>query len=153
MLCFPTAHKIPLPVIAAPPILMASLTGSQAVGGMGNSLQSLYMTRADQKPDPATIRLDAWSTSQKFKKEKVETFPDIFASSKKVLEGLRSVQIVTGTSGGVVRNLDLARQLFRASWLYRHDIFSLEQKTELEQLIRTSKALKVGMARESLWRC
>ena len=59
-----------------------------------------------------------------------------------MLEGLKSVNIVVGTSLAQSQNQEVAKQLFKAAMNYRHDIFSAAQKKELEGWIRGSKVLK-----------
>lgn len=84
-----------------------------------------------------------WPLLQTDKADPITSFPQVLVFSQKVLDGLRSVQIVTGTSGVSTRSLDCARSLFRSALSYRVDVFSTEQGKSLEDLVRKSKTLKV----------
>lgn len=81
---------------------------------------------------------------QKNKRDDVELYPECFVHSKRIIEGLKSINIVCSSSGiGQGQNAELARVLFRTAMNYRHDVFSPSQKAELEGWVRSSKALKV----------
>ena len=88
--------------------------------------------------------VDAWLHPQKNKRDDVELYPECFVHSKRIIEGLKSINIVCSSSGiGQGQNAELARVLFRTAMNYRHDVFSPSQKAELEGWVRSSKALKV----------
>ena len=82
--------------------------------------------------------------AQKKKGEDIEGYPDCFQFSRKINEGLRSVNVVVGTSIGHTHNMESVIALFKAAMNYRHDVFSAAQKQELEGWVRASRVLKVG---------
>ncbi|KAF5840283.1 hypothetical protein DUNSADRAFT_17252 [Dunaliella salina] len=77
------------------------------------------------------------------KGEEVEAYPDCFAFSKKIMEGLKSVHLVVGTSIGHTKRMEGVLMLFKAAMNYRHDVLAGNQKQELEGWVRGSKVLKV----------
>ena len=119
---------------------------------------------------------------QKKKHDNIEDYSDCHAHSRRIFEGLRSVNIVCSTSIGHSRSTEPAVMVFKAAmnyrcahadcrllahawavitccnwvpvlrsltrcrgclWFDRHDVFSPSHKTELEQMVRGSKVLKV----------
>lgn len=80
---------------------------------------------------------------QKKKHDNIEEYPECYVHSKRIMEGLRSINIVCSTSIGHTKNAEIAIQLFRAAMNYRHDVFSPAQKEELERIVRGSKLFKV----------
>jgi len=104
---------------------------------------------------------------QKSKQEDVEMYPDLFAHSKRIIEGLSNINIICSSSGPGSLNAEMGQMLFRTVCLlsesasayklititslalkyqamnYRHDVFSASQKSELEAWVRGSNVLKV----------
>lgn len=80
---------------------------------------------------------------QKKKGDDIEGYPDCFTFAKRVHEGLRSVHIVVGTSIGHTHSMESVLALFKAAMNYRHDVFSAQQKAELESWVRGSRVLKI----------
>eukprot|EP00798_Chlamydomonas_sp_ICE-L_P030050 gene30050-35021_t len=81
--------------------------------------------------------------TKKSKQDDIELFPDCFQFSRRILEGLKSVHVVCGTSGiSQTVSMEVAKKLFKTAMNYRHDILSSSQKRELESWVRSSKVLK-----------
>ncbi|PNW81511.1 hypothetical protein CHLRE_06g249650v5 [Chlamydomonas reinhardtii] len=83
---------------------------------------------------------------KKRKGDSIEDYPDCFQYSRRILEGLHTVNKFSQTSAYLAApaaGADAARALFKAAMNYRHDIFNAGLKAELEALVRNSKAFKV----------
>ncbi|KXZ47958.1 hypothetical protein GPECTOR_31g320 [Gonium pectorale] len=83
---------------------------------------------------------------KKRKGDSIEDYPDCFQFSRRILEGLHTVNKFSQTSAyqaAAPTATDAARALFKAAMNYRHDIFNAQLKAELESLVRNSKAFKV----------
>ena len=68
---------------------------------------------------------------QRHKGDDVAAYPECFVMSKRIMEGLRSVQVVANSSIGHTQSMEPAIMLFRAAMNYRHDVFSQRQKQDV----------------------
>mgnify|MGYP001807386482 CR=1 FL=1 len=111
--------------------------GCRLVGAVRTQAVALMVAFVDSAP----LRL-----AQKRKGDSIEDYPDCFQYSRRILEGLHTVNKFSQTSAYLAApaaGADAARALFKAAMNYRHDIFNAGLKAELEALVRNSKAFKV----------
>ncbi|GIL61218.1 hypothetical protein Vafri_15619 [Volvox africanus] len=79
------------------------------------------------------------------KGDSIEDYPDCFQFSRRILEGLTSINKFSATSAfhaAPLSSTEAARALFKAAMNYRHDILNGALKAELEDMVRNSKAFK-----------
>ncbi|GLI65748.1 hypothetical protein VaNZ11_009348 [Volvox africanus] len=79
------------------------------------------------------------------KGDSIEDYPDCFQFSRRILEGLTSINKFSATSAfhaAPPSSAEAARALFKAAMNYRHDILNGALKAELEDMVRNSKAFK-----------
>jgi hypothetical protein len=76
---------------------------------------------------------------QKKKSDDLAVYPDCLLFSKRIMEGLKSVNVVVGTSIGHTHSMEAVLALFRAAMNYRHDVFTAPHKQEVETWVRTTK--------------
>eukprot|EP00955_Chlamydomonas_euryale_P089058 364433-Chlamydomonas_euryale.AAC.2 len=62
--------------------------------------------------------------TQKKKHDDLEQYPECIMHSRRIMEGLRNINIVCSTSVAHTKNVDIAVQLFRTAMNYRHDVLS-----------------------------
>eukprot|EP00798_Chlamydomonas_sp_ICE-L_P027333 gene27333-4630_t len=83
------------------------------------------------------------------KTDSVESFPECVQYAGRVLEGLKSVNIVCGASGiSQSLRMDDARRLFKTALEYSLSIFTAEQQDQLEGYVRKSKVFKSLLAED-----
>ncbi|GIL79217.1 hypothetical protein Vretifemale_8599, partial [Volvox reticuliferus] len=79
------------------------------------------------------------------KGDSIEDYPDCFQFSRRILEGLTSINKFSATTAfhtAPPSSAEAARALFKAAMNYRHDILNGALKAELEDMVRNSKAFK-----------
>jgi hypothetical protein len=63
---------------------------------------------------------------QRKKSDDVSDYPDCLAHAKRVMEGLRSVHVVVGTSLAHSHDMESVLALFRAAMNYRHEVWAVK---------------------------
>ncbi|KAG2429218.1 hypothetical protein HXX76_010988 [Chlamydomonas incerta] len=122
--------------------LLRDLTRNSSFQDVMRSLETVCrdLKQAIKKLDKLFRRV------KKRKGDSIEDYPDCFQYSRRILEGLHTVNKFSQTSAYLAApaaGADAARALFKAAMNYRHDIFNAALKAELETLVRNSKAFKV----------